>query len=191
MRRTITVIAAAIAAMFSAGVASAAVGEQVPVVVPEGLKVSEVATAQGVGPAATFREFIELQNVNDNNPVSISGVKVFAKRPGLPEFLVAQIPFGTPRLQPGQTYLLASASFQPGPIQPDLYFTTQTDIPEVARITLKSRYNQTFETANITAARALTPSDIMARKSLHRTACVTPAWQKFGATPGIPESITC
>lgn len=190
MRRTITVIAAAVAAMFSAGVASAAVVEQAPAVVPQGLKVSEVATAFGVGAAAPSREFIELQNVNQMDPVSISGVKVFAQRPGQSEFLVAQVPYGTPRLKAGQVYLLASAGFQPGAIVPDQVFSTQTDIPDIARIILK-KGNATFETANITAAKALTPQDVQARKTLHRTACTVPAWVKYGQTAGIPEQITC
>lgn len=190
MRRTITVIAAAVAAMFSAGIANAAV-DSVPAVVPEGLKVVEVATAYGPGPNAQRQEFIKLQNTLEMDRVSISGVKVFVTVPGQPALQVAQIPFGTRKLAPGQTFLLATPGFEPQGAVPDLVFSTQTDnIPNIARINLR-KGTATFDTANISQAAALTPQDIKERKTLHRTQCIAPAWAKYGATPRTPEKLIC
>ncbi|EME58610.1 lamin tail domain-containing protein [Amycolatopsis decaplanina] len=193
MKRTISVIATAVAAMFSIGVGNAAVAAEQAEVAPRSVHISEFST-QGVGPDATFKEFIELSN-RAAYTVNIGGARLLANFSNV-EFEIAQIPTGT-RLAPGQTYLLASQRLASS-VQPDQIFSTTRDIPNSVGISLQTvmgrqldvvgtTYRTTFRSG--TPAVPLTQQDAVQRKSLHRvlfTGINRVDFQKLPATPGRP-----
>ncbi|UMP06813.1 lamin tail domain-containing protein [Amycolatopsis sp. EV170708-02-1] len=198
MKRTISVIAAAIAAMFSIGaanvaVADVAVADEQAAAVPRSVFISELST-QGVGPDATFKEFLELSN-RANYTVTIGGARLLANFSNF-EFEIAQIPTGT-RLAPGQTYLLASQRLA-GSVQPDQIFTTTMDIPNSVGISLQTVMGRQLDVVGTTyrtayrsgiPASPLTQQDAVQRKSLHRvlfTGSNQVDFQKLPASPGRP-----
>ncbi|WP_340684124.1 lamin tail domain-containing protein [Amycolatopsis coloradensis] len=193
MKRTFCVIAAAVATVFGLGAANAAVAEEQVPVVPRSVHISELAT-QGVGPDATFKEYIELSN-RANYTVTIGGAKLLANYSNF-EFEIARIPTGT-RLAPGQTYLLASQRLA-GSVQPDQVFTTTNDIPNAVGISLQTAMGRQLDVVGTTyrttyyagvPASPLSPQDAAQKKSLHRVNFVgnnQVDFQKLPASPGRP-----
>jgi hypothetical protein len=198
MRRTLTVIAAAVATLFGGmGVANATAAEveQQAAAIPTGLYISEFATAQGVGPNATFKEFIELKYRGAAKEVTIGGARLFANfsRFG-PDIEIAQIPFGV-HLKKGETYLVASPQFR-GPVAPKRLFNADVELRDAVGISLKTVMGRQLDVVGTTPntryvsgdpASPLTEEEAADRMSLTRvdfTGNNVVDFQKLKATPG-------